>query len=270
MTDRFPKLLAACGFAIGAAAAVYYFLRGLTLSHYDAKAHLVVARRIFDSLTPGYEQIGAVWLPLPHLLNMLPVQNDLMYRTGASGVAISVLSFTLACYAIAAIVQRTSGSWVGALIAVGVVALGSLVWWLSRRKRQGKPALLDIGLFASKYFRLGITCQTLQQIALGGLMIALPIYLQMVLEYSAMGAGLSIAPLSLTMFAVALVAGRKAGNRSPSRIILVGFLLMFAFLALNAFGAKLMSESNQWVTIWKLVIPLVTAGLMFTAFNSAN
>ena len=72
----------------------------------------------------------------------------------------------------------------------------------------------------------GITSQTLQQIALGGMMIALPIYLQMVLEYDAMEAGLSLAPLSLTMFAVALVAGRKAGNRSPSRIILAGFVLL--------------------------------------------
>src|SRR4029450_6414117 len=60
---------------------------------------------------------------------------------------------------------------------------------------------------------------------------ALPIYLQMVLEYNALEAGLSLAPLSLTMFAVALVAGRKAGNRSPSRIILLGFLLLAAGVA---------------------------------------
>ena len=59
-------------------------------------------------------------------------------------------------------------------------------------------------------------------------MIALPIYLQMVLEYTAMQAGLSLAPLSLSMFAVALLAGRKAGNRSPSQIIRVGFLLLAA------------------------------------------
>jgi hypothetical protein len=58
------------------------------------------------------------------------------------------------------------------------------------------------------------------------MMIALPINLQMVLEYDALAAGLSLAPLSLTMFAVALVAGRKAGNRSPSRIILAGFVLL--------------------------------------------
>ena len=77
----------------GAFVAWHYHAAGLTLSHYDAKGHLVVARRIFDSLTPGWKQIGAVWLPLPHLLNMLPVQIDLFYRTGASGVAISVVEF---------------------------------------------------------------------------------------------------------------------------------------------------------------------------------
>ena len=72
----------------------------------------------------------------------------------------------------------------------------------------------------------GISAQLLQQTALGGTMIALPIYLQMVLEYSALLAGLSLAPLSLTMFAVALVAGRRAGRRRPATVIRVGFLLL--------------------------------------------
>ena len=57
----------------------------------------------------------------------------------------------------------------------------------------------------------------LQQVALGGAMIALPLFLQMTLEYNAMQAGLSLAPLSLTMFAAALIAGRKAGDRRPAR-----------------------------------------------------
>jgi amino acid transporter len=52
--------------------------------------------------------------------------------------------------------------------------------------------------------------------------------------------------------------------------ILVGFVLLFVFFLLNSFGAKLLSESNKWVTIWKLVIPVLTAVLMFTAFNSVN
>src|SRR5947199_74596 len=98
MTKFFAGVIAG---TIGVAAAIRYYLLGLTLSHYDARGHLIVARRIIDSITPGWQQIGAVWLPLPHLLNMLPVQIDAFYRTGASAVAISIASFALATAAIA-------------------------------------------------------------------------------------------------------------------------------------------------------------------------
>ena len=47
-------------------------------------------------------------------------------------------------------------------------------------------------------------------------MIALPIFLQMVLEYDAMQSGLSIAPLSLSMFARG-DARREEGGRSPTQ-----------------------------------------------------
>jgi hypothetical protein len=130
VTDRFPKLLSALGLLTGTAAAFIYYFRGLTLSHYDAKAHLVVARRVLDSLTPEYSQIGAVWLPLPHLLNLLPVQIDWMYRTGASGVAISVVSFAVACYAIAHLVVRVTQSRAAATIATAMFALNPDVLYL--------------------------------------------------------------------------------------------------------------------------------------------
>jgi hypothetical protein len=87
---------------MGIVAAAHYGRAGLTLSHYDAKAHLVVSRRILDSLTPGWEQVGAVWLPLPHLINMLPVQIDVLYRTGLFAVAVSIVCHALAAASLAA------------------------------------------------------------------------------------------------------------------------------------------------------------------------
>jgi EmrB/QacA subfamily drug resistance transporter len=182
--------------------------------------------------------------------------HDVPY-TGSKGVDVvgAVLSaLGMGGVVLGILVWEEGGEAVAALIAVGAVALGSLVWWLRRRKREGKTALLDIGLFSSKYFRLGITCQTLQQIALGGMMIALPIYLQMVLEYNALEAGLSLAPLSLTMFAVALLAGRKAGGRSPSKIILAGFLLLVAGVAV------LIPVVPRADSGWAMVVPLMIAG----------
>ncbi len=52
--------------------------------------------------------------------------------------------------------------------------------------------------------------------------------------------------------------------------IIVGWVLLVFFFALNIFGAQLLTESNKVVTIWKLVIPAITCVLMFTAFRSEN
>ena len=87
MREPVPVLLGALAAIVGSIAAISYARAGLALSHYDARAHLVVARRIFDSLTPGWQQVGAVWLPLPHALDALPVQINAFYRSGASGTA---------------------------------------------------------------------------------------------------------------------------------------------------------------------------------------
>jgi EmrB/QacA subfamily drug resistance transporter len=152
------------------------------------------------------------------------------------------------------LVWQEGGESVAALIAVGAIALAALTWWLGRRKRQGKPALLDPDLFRSKHFRLGISQQLLQQIALGGTMIALPIYLQMVLEYNALQAGLSIAPLSLSMFGMALLAGRRAGNRRPSSIIRLGFALLAAGMLV------LLPIVPRADSGWYLLVPLAIAG----------
>ncbi len=113
------------------------------------------------------------------------------------------------------LVWQEGGEAVGLLLALGAVSLGALAWWLVRRKRAGKAVLLDPDLFRAKLFRSGVSGQLLQQVGLGGTVIALPIYLQIVLEYSAMGAGLPIAPLSLSMSAVALIAGRKGREPPP-------------------------------------------------------
>ena len=161
---------------------------------------------------------------------------------GMGGIVLSIL------------VWQEGGEAVGALLVVGAIGLGSLAWWLRRRKRQGRAALIDPSLFASKVFRLGISSQMMQQIALGGTMIALPIYLQMVLEYNAMLSGLSIAPLSLSMFGVALLAGKRAGRRRPSAIIRVGFaLLSLGMLILIPIVPR--AHSGWWLTI-----PLLIAG----------
>jgi MFS family permease len=170
------------------------------------------------------------------------VVGALLSAVGMGGVVIGVL------------VWQEGGEYVGVLIAVGAVALGSLARWLVRRKREDKPTLLDPDLFKADLFKLGITSQLLQNVALGGAMIALPIYLQMVLEYDALQTGLTIAPLSLTMFATALVIGRRAGRYRPAALIRAGWgLVTVGFVAI----VPIVPSAD---TGWPLVVPLMVAG----------
>ncbi|GAA3200099.1 MFS transporter [Microbacterium terregens] len=160
---------------------------------------------------------------------------------GMGGIVLSIL------------VWQEGGQYVGLLLGIGLVAMGGLIWWLIIRKRHGRATLLDPDLFRSKLFRSGATGQLLQQVALGGSMIVLPLYLQMVLEYNALQAGLSIAPLSLSMFAVALWAGKRAKGR-PATIILWGFgLLVVGLTAVLPIVPR--ADSGWW-----LALPLIVAG----------
>jgi hypothetical protein len=125
-----PNCIALAVALIGTVAAIHYHQVGLTLAHYDARAHLVVARRVLDSLTPGWQQVGAVWLPLPHMINLLPVQVDAFYRSGAFAVGISVASMALAAWAIASFIQRTTGSIMGGGVAATLLMINPDVLYL--------------------------------------------------------------------------------------------------------------------------------------------
>jgi EmrB/QacA subfamily drug resistance transporter len=190
------------------------------------------------------------------VLSGIKLVRDVPY-TGSRGVdwvgaILSVLG--MGGIVLGILVWQEGGEAVGALLVIGAVGLGTLAYWLVRRRRQGRIPLLDPELFRSKPFRLGISQQMMQQIALGGAMIALPIFLQMVLEYSAMQTGLSLAPLSLSMFGMTLLAGRRAGRRRPSSVVRIGFaLLTLGMAALIPIVPR--AESG-----WYLLVPLLIAG----------
>jgi hypothetical protein len=98
---------------------VYYSQMGLTLAYGDSISHMMIARRVFESRTPGLAQLGTVWLPLNHIL-MLPLMwNDTLYRDGFAGTFPSMVAYVVSAvymYRLAALVfsSRAAG-WVAAL-----------------------------------------------------------------------------------------------------------------------------------------------------------
>ncbi len=71
----------------------YYLQRGDILSHGDAVAHINIARRVVDSLTPGLLQLGTVWLPLPHLLMIPFIYPNKLWQSGIGGSIPSIVAY---------------------------------------------------------------------------------------------------------------------------------------------------------------------------------
>lgn len=81
---------------LGALSLWFFYSRNEILLSGDAVAHINIARRVFDSRTPGPMQLGTVWLPLPHVLTIPFVVSVRLWKSGLGGSIPSVISYVIA------------------------------------------------------------------------------------------------------------------------------------------------------------------------------
>jgi hypothetical protein len=112
--SRFVGLVAAF---LGVLTFAYCSRHDLLLLYGDAVAHLHIARRVFDSLNPGFRQLGSVWPPFPHLLMIPFVQRMAWWQSGLAGAIPSIGCYILGCIGI----YRLSRLWLGATTATVAV-----------------------------------------------------------------------------------------------------------------------------------------------------
>jgi hypothetical protein len=119
---RETLLVAWAALALALVALAYCVRHGTLLLYGDAVAHLHIARRVFDSITPGFRQLGSVWLPLPHILLLPFVSNMAWWRSGLAGACVSIPAYVLGCAGI----YRLARMWLDMPAALVVVAFYGL------------------------------------------------------------------------------------------------------------------------------------------------
>ena len=221
----------------GALGAWHFAAAGLTLSHYDARAHLVVARRVIDSLTPGWRQFGAVWLPLPHLLNVIPTQWDWAYRSGAVAVAISVAALSLGLAAVAKRLFVRTESLVAALTPAALILANPNVLYL-----QSTPMTEPL------LFGLSLTC-----------LAVLDDWIETPGRTTRRRAGWLIAALIMTRYegwliaaglvTVASLAAWRRGVQDLARLVAPAALALAAFLVLSD------ASTGRWLPSTDFFVP---------------
>lgn len=110
-----------------------------------------------------------------------------------------------------------------AVMAAGVVLLGSFVAW---ERRQPEP-LLPPTLFAARSFAVSAWVIFVIQTVILAFIVMAGLFFQSALRMTALDAGLALAPMPLTLMLVAPLAGRLA-DRLDIRFILMGAMLIAA------------------------------------------
>lgn len=113
---------------------VYFFRffleNGLGLAYNDARSHLDIGRRVVEGLKPGLAQLGSVWLPLPHLLMVPTIWNDVMWHTGLAGALQSMISYVATGMIIYMFLRMLGVGMLGRIVGVCVFALNTNIVYL--------------------------------------------------------------------------------------------------------------------------------------------
>jgi len=135
---------------VSAAAVWVGWARGWLLYYGDAEAHLNIARRIVDSQTPGYDQVGTVWLPLPHWLMLPFARSDACWHSGLAASLPPAVCFVLAGAFLFAAARRFFQSPAAGLTATALFALNPNLLYLQSTGMT--EAVFFAALMAVLYF----------------------------------------------------------------------------------------------------------------------
>src|SRR5436309_15823977 len=117
------NLLAWLATCVSVFAFLFYYRMGEVLPYGDAIAHINIARRVFDSRTPGLLQLGTVWLPLPHLLMIPLLASKFLWQTGIGGAIPSMIAYVSSVAGICRVVRT--------VLPTSTVAAGRFAPWLA-------------------------------------------------------------------------------------------------------------------------------------------
>ncbi len=144
------------------------------------------------------------------------------------------------------------------------VALIALYFVESRRSVAGKSAMIDFDLFKIKTFGLGSFAGLIISLGEFGILFSLPLFMQSVLGWSALGAGALLATLAIGAFVAAPTAGVLANKRNPRFVMRLGLAMeIIAIVGIAIFVSPSVSGwvLGGWLFIYGVGVGYSTAQL---------
>src|SRR5262249_39234140 len=147
---------------------------------------------------------------------------------GAALSGVGLVSFVWA------IIEAPGKGWTsGAVMAAFAVAAITGVAFVLWERRIDEP-LLDVDLFRNARFTAASSTVTVFSLALFGFLFLAPQYLQFVLGYSPLSAGVHMLPYAGAMIVAAPTSSKLVGGFGTKRVVTAGMLTFSAGLAVAA------------------------------------
>ena len=146
--ERWVALLAG---VLAVIATAYSFRHGYIIAYGDAESHLNIAKRVVDSLTPGFAQLGGIWLPLPHVLLVPFVYFNPLWRTGLAGSIVSGVCFVVASVYLYKLTYLVTESRLASVIGALVFMLNPNILYMQSTP-MSELTLLVFFILSSYYF----------------------------------------------------------------------------------------------------------------------
>ena len=197
-------------------------------------------------LMERFSWASVFWINVPVLaaalvasLRLVPQSRDARARAldpvGAALSAVAIASLTYA------VIEAPEQGWTSTATLVvasaGAVSGAAFVAWELRRREP----MLDLRLFRSAAFSAANVSLTLLFFAMSGAMFLQAQYLQFVLEYSALAAGVALLPAAVGILVGTVIGSHAAVGHSTRAVVAVG-----TFLAAIGLGVQAGLADGSW------------------------
>jgi len=216
-----------------------------------------------DAFGIGWRSIFLINLPVGAVLVVLALRwvpdtrSDQPLRLDPVGLVLATTGLLGVVYALIEGRQQDWATWIWAVGAGGLLLLVAFVLQQVRRERTTGSALLPMRLFADRGFSAGLVTQGAFQGSLAGFALALTVYVQTGLGWSAVHAGLTLLPFSLGAFVgtgVSVPLGMKLGKV----VMVVGAVLQSAA---TVWVLAVVHGQTDGLSTWDLMPALVVCGI---------
>ncbi|HEX3876023.1 MAG TPA: DHA2 family efflux MFS transporter permease subunit [Bryobacteraceae bacterium] len=158
--------------------------------------------------------------------------------------------------------------WFGshAIVALTIAAAVGIVLFIMRELMAATP-VVHLSVFRDRTYSAGVFLMTVLGFVLYGSLLLVPIFLQTLLGYPALEAGIAMAPRGLGSFLMMPLVGAIMGRFDPRKVLAVG-------LVGGAWSLYALSELNlnagYWDIFWPQFIQGAALALLFVPLTTAT